>query len=137
TGNMVPSLSEEQLQGTLGFTDSDTMKTFVDWVLNNESNVDFNSTLLIKTKVLGLIPYSYEKNYDFPAFSNLIFGKGQWDCQSKQSYVSDNIREQLTLVQARMSAAGFLYSGDITGENNETEYANDTNLTENNSLSGP
>lgn len=136
-GNMVPSLSGEQLQGTLGFTDSDTMKTFVNWVLNNESNVDFNSTVIIKTKVLGLIPYSYEKNYDFAAFSNLIFGKGQWNCQSQQSYVSDNVREQLTLVQARMSAAGFLYSGDITGGNNDTEYTNGTNLAENNSLSGP
>lgn len=138
TGKMVSPLSEGQLQGTLGFTDSDTMKTFVDWVLNNESNVDFNSTLLIKTKVLGLIPYSYEKNYDLPAFSNLVFGKGQWDCQSKQSYVSDNIRQQLTLVQARMSAAGLLYSGGIAGGNNATESANETNSTGNNSmLSGP
>jgi hypothetical protein len=133
TGNMVSPLSEGQLQGTLGFTDSDTMKTFVNWVLNNESNADFNSTLLIKTKVLGLIPYSYEKNYDLPAFSSLVFGKGQWDCQSKQSYVDNNVREQLSLVQARMSAAGLLYSGGITGGNNATEYTNETNPTENNS----
>ncbi len=137
TGTVVPSLSEEQLQGTLGFTDSNTMKTFVNWVLNNESNTDFNSTLLIKTKVLGLIPYSYEKNYDFATFSNLIFGKGQWDCQSKQSYVDDNIRQQLALVQARMSAAGLLYSGDIVSGNNTTESTNEANLTGNNSLSGP
>jgi hypothetical protein len=134
TGNIVQPLSEEQLQGTLGFTDSDTMKTFVNWVLNNESNADFNSTLLIKTKVLGLIPYSYEKNYALPAFSSLVFGKGQWDCQSKQSYVDENIRQQLILVQARMSAAGLLYSGDIAGGNNATEYANETNSTENNSM---
>ncbi|NHI03035.1 hypothetical protein DYY67_0156 [Candidatus Nitrosotalea sp. TS] len=124
TGNTVQPLSEGQLQGTLGFTDSNTMKTFVNWVLSNESNADFNSTLVIKTKVLGLIPYSYEKNYDLLAFSNVIFGKGQWDCQSKQSYVAENIRQQLVLVQARMSAAGFLYSGDTTGGNDTTESAN-------------
>ncbi|MDE1827456.1 MAG: hypothetical protein KGH83_07695, partial [Thaumarchaeota archaeon] len=137
TGNTVQPLSEGQLQGTLGFTDSNTMKTFVNWVLNNESNADFNSTLVIKTKVLGLIPYSYEKNYDLLAFSNVIFGKGQWDCQSKQSYVAENIRQQLTLVQARISAAGLLYSRDITGGNNATESTNDTGLTGNNSLTGP
>jgi LEA14-like dessication related protein len=138
TGKMVSPHSEEQLSGTLGFTDSDTMKTFVNRVLNNESNVDFNSTLLIKTKVLDLIPYSYEKNYDFPAFSNLIFGKGKWDCQSNQSYVSDNMRQQLTLVQARMSAANLLYSGGIAGGNDTTESANETNSTGNNSIpSGP
>jgi hypothetical protein len=134
TGNMVSPLSEGQLSGTLGFTDSDTMKTFVNWVLNNESNADFNSTLLIKTKVFGLIPYSYEKNYDLSAFSSLVFGKGQWDCKSKQSYVDDNIRQQLTLVQARMSVAGLLYSGGITSENNETESVNETNSTESNSM---
>lgn len=137
TGNMVPPLSEGQLQGTLGFTSSDTMKTFVNWVLSNESNADFNSTFVIKTKVLGLIPYSYEKNYDLLAFSNTVFGKGQWDCQSKQSYVDKNIRQQLTLVQARTSAAGLLYSGDIAGGNGTTESTNGANLTGSNSLSGP
>jgi LEA14-like dessication related protein len=135
TGKTVQPLSEEQLQGTLGFTDSDTMKTFVNWVLNNESNADFNSTLLIKTKVLGLIPYSYEKNYDLSAFSNLVFGKGKWDCQSRQNYTANGIRQQLVLVQARMSAADFLYSGGVAGGNNTTEYANETNSTENNSMS--
>lgn len=136
-GNMAQPLSEGQLQGTLGFTDSSTMKTFVNWVLNNESNTDFNSTLVIKTKVLGLIPYSYEKNYDLLTFSNVIFGKGQWDCQSKQSYVAENIRQQLALVQARISAAGLLYSGDISGGNDTTESANGTDLTGNNSLPSP
>ncbi|MGH2611765.1 MAG: hypothetical protein ACRDFB_01795, partial [Rhabdochlamydiaceae bacterium] len=138
TGNMVRPLSDEQFQGTLGFDDYTAMGKFVDLVLNNESDADFNSTLLIKTKVLGLIPYSYEKNYDLLAFSNLVFGKGQWDCQSKQSYVSDNVRQQLTLVQTRMSAADLLYSGDIAYGNNAIEYANETNSTGNDSvLSGP
>lgn len=137
TGSMVPPLSEGRLQGTLGFTDSNTMKTFVNWVLSNESNADFNSTLVIKTKVLGLIPYSYEKNDDLLAFSNIIFGKGQWDCQSPQSYVVENTRQQLALVQARISAAGLLYSGDITGGNDTAESVNGTGLTGSNSLPGP
>ena len=137
TGNMIPPLSEGQLQGTLGFTDSNTMKTFVNWVLSNESNANFNSTLVIKTKILGLIPYSYEKNYDLLSFSNVIFGKGQWDCQSKQDYVDENIKQQLSLVQARISAAGLLYSGDITGGTDTTESENGTDLIENNSLPGP
>ncbi|MGI0087542.1 MAG: hypothetical protein ACREBI_06240 [Nitrosotalea sp.] len=55
-----------------------------------------------------------------------------------QSYVSDNVRQQLTLVQARMSAAYLLYSGGIADGNNAIEYTNETNSTENNSvLSGP
>ena len=117
TGNMIMPISEGRLQGTLCFTDPDTMKTFIGWVLNNASNQDFNSTLFIKTKVLGFIPYSYERNYGLSEFSNILFGKGNWDCQSKQSYVTHDIKQQLMLVQARLSAAG-PYSGDIIGENN-------------------
>lgn len=137
-GNMVGPLSEDQLKGTLSFDDSNSMKKFVYWVLNNESDADFNSTIIIKAKVLGLIPYTYEKNYDLTDFSNLVFGKGRWDCKSNQSYVSDNVRQQLTLVQIQMSAANLLYSDGIVGQNYTMEYTNETKSTENNSaLSGP
>ncbi|MGI0046735.1 MAG: hypothetical protein ACREBB_06055 [Nitrosotalea sp.] len=123
-GKSVPPLSQGTLQGSMDFTDLNSMKTFVDWVLNNQTNADFNSTLLVKAKVLGIIPYSYEKNYDLVTFSNLVFGKGEWTCQSEQNYTG-NIKQQLILAQARMSTTDLLYS-DTMGIYNSTKSVNST-----------
>ncbi|MDE1726959.1 MAG: hypothetical protein KGH89_06795 [Thaumarchaeota archaeon] len=133
TGKTIQPYSQEKLQGTLSFVDFDAMKTFVDWTISNETGTDFNSTLLIKTKVLGLIPYSYEKNYNLEEFSNLVFGKGKWDCQLTQNY--GDVKQQLMLVQARMSVAGLLYSGNIGMGDNSTKSINATNSTGNNQSS--
>ncbi len=128
-GKTIPPVSEETLQGTIDFTDFGTMKTIVDWLLNNESNADFNATLLVKTKTFGIIPYSNEKNYDLQEFSNVLFGKNHWSCTQK----TGDMIQQLSLVQGRMSMASLIYSGQI---GNSTREENSTsNL--NNSLSNP
>lgn len=124
-GKLIPPLSQETLQGRLDFTDFTAMKTVFDWALNNQSNADFNATVLVKAKLLGVIPYSYEKNYDLPEFSNLIFGKGPTTCQTKNNV--QDIKQQLTLAYARMSVTSLLYS-DKTGLGNETN-STQTNMT--------
>ena len=124
-GKSIPPLSEETIQGTLDFTDFDSMKRVVDWILNNESNADFNVTVLVNEKILGVIPYSYEKNYDLTEFSSMLFGNNQLAC--KQSHVSD-VKQQLSMVQARMSAASLIYSGKV-GIGNGTSH-NDLNSSE-------
>ena len=117
-GDTIRPFSDVTLQGTLGFTDFNAMKTFVDASLNNETDTDLNATLLVQEKILGIIPYSYEKNYNLTGFSNVIFGNSQWSCSTKQDHASE-IRQQLSLVQERMSAADLIYSGKI-GMENET-----------------
>lgn len=132
-GKSIPPFSQGILQGSLDFTDLNSMKTFVDLVLSNDTNADFNSTLFVKAKVLGIIPYSYEKNYDLVTFSSLIFGKGQWACRSEQNYTGD-VKQQLILAQARMSTAELLYSDDM-GIYNNTKSANSTE--NNQTMQGP
>ena len=124
----IPPLSEEAIQGTIDFTDFDSMKTVVGWILNNESNTDFNATVLVNEKLLDVIPYSYEQNYDLTEFSKMLFGNNQWAC--KQSHVSD-IKQQLSMVQARISAASLIYSGKV-GIVNGTQHT-DLNSSEYNS----
>lgn len=111
-------LSAEPIQGTLDFTDFYSMKTVVGWILNNESNADFNATVLVNEKILGVMPHSYEQNYDLTEFSKMLFGNNQWEC--KQSHVSD-VKQQLSLVQERISAASLIYSGKV-GIGNGTQH---------------
>ncbi len=122
-GSSVSPLSQGILQGSLDFTDLNSMTTFVNWVLNNQTNADFNSTFLVKAKILGIIPYSYEKSYDLPTFSSLVFGNGHLTCQPEQNYT--NIRQQLALAQDRLSTADLLYSDNIEIYNG-TKSANST-----------
>lgn len=119
-GGAVQPLSEQSLQGRMDFADFDTMKTVVNWVLDNQSGADFKATVLVKAKFLGLIPYSSERIYDLPAFSSLLFGSGPSTCHAKNN--SEEIKQQLTLAQARMSVAGLLYS-DKASLGNETNNA--------------
>ena len=121
----IPPLSEETMQGTLDFADFNSMKNVVDWVLNNESSADFNATILVKSKIMGVIPYSYEKNYDLTEFSDILFGNHPWSC--KQNHAND-VKQQLSLAQVRMSAASLIYSGKI-GIGNSTQH-NDINSSE-------
>ncbi|MDE1830024.1 MAG: hypothetical protein KGI25_06860, partial [Thaumarchaeota archaeon] len=110
-GKVIAPLSRETLQGRLDFTDFSTMETTLDWVLNNQTNADFNATGIVKEKLFGVISYSYEKNYDLSAFSNLLIRNGPSTCQAKNH--SQDIQQQLILAQARMSAASLLYSDKI------------------------
>lgn len=121
----IPPLSEETMPGTLDFADFNSMKNVVGWILNNESNADFNATILIKSKIMGVIPYSYEKNYSLTEFSDALFGNHPWSC--KQNHTSD-VKQQLLLAQARMSAASLIYSGKV-GIGNGTQH-NDLNSSE-------
>ncbi|MDE1762945.1 MAG: hypothetical protein KGH88_01695 [Thaumarchaeota archaeon] len=121
-GDTIRPFSVETLQGTLGFTDFNAMKTFVDASLNNETDTGLDATLLVREKMLGVIPYLYEKNYNLAEFSNVIFGNSRWSCNTKQDHASE-IRQQLSLVQERMSAADLIYSGKI-GMGNETQPEN-------------
>ncbi len=111
-GASISPLSEEMLQGKLDFTDFNSMKTVVNWILNNENNTDFNATLVVKTKIMGIIPYSYEKNYDLAEFSNMLLGNNLNSCTQKQNQ-SNDIKQQLSLVQARISATELIYSGKV------------------------
>ncbi len=122
-GKTVPTMSQETLEGRMDFADFTSMKSFVDMALNNQTNTDFNATLLVKEKLFGVIPYSYEKNYSPTEFTNLVFGNVQWDCKTKPNH-ADDIRQQLALAQARMSTASLLYSDKI-GMVNETNYTKD------------
>lgn len=108
-GNTMMPFSVGTLQGTLDFTDFNTMKTFIDTSLGNATNTDLNATLFVQEKMLGVIPHSYVKNYSLPEFSSLIFGNSPWSCKTKQNHTSE-IRQQLSLVQERMSALDLVYS---------------------------
>lgn len=124
TGGQVQPLSQGVMQGSLVFADPDSMKTFVSLVINNQTDADFNSTLYVKAKILGIIPYSYEKNYNIVTFSNLLLGNEHMSCQSSQNN-SASIRQDLELGQTRISATELLYSDNI-GIGNATNPANST-----------
>lgn len=117
---LIPPASEEQLQGRLDFVDFNAMKNVIDWTLHNQTSADFNATVLVKAKVLGIIPYSYEENYGVKEFSTFLLGNENKACKTQNG--ANDIRQQLALVQARMSSASFLYS-DNAGVGNETNYA--------------
>ncbi len=108
-GKTIPPLSEETLHGAIDFTDFDTMKTFIDWILNNESKIDFNATILVKTRILEIIPFSHEKNYNLVEFSNMLFGTNHWACKQ----IANDIKPQLSQVQGRMSIVSLIYSGKL------------------------
>ena len=71
--NVVSSNSQTKMDATLTFTDFESMKMFVDMILNNANPPDFQATVLVKTKIMNLIPYSYEKIYGFSEFYNMMF----------------------------------------------------------------
>ena len=133
TGGQVQPLSQGMMQGSLVFADPDLMKAFVNWVINNQTDADFNSTLYVKAKVLGIIPYSYAKSYTLATFSDLLLGNEHMSCQSLENN-SGSIRQDLELAQTRISATELLYSDNI-GIGNAT---NPANSTENNlTMQGP
>ncbi len=120
-GKPISALSQESIEGRLNFVDFESMKSFLDLVLYDKTNPDFNATILVKEKLFGAIPYSYEKNYGPAEFSNLIFGNVPWDCKTKPNHSSD-IKEQLVLAEARMNMTSLLYLDKIQ-LGNETSYA--------------
>lgn len=119
TGSAIPPLSQETLRGRLGFADFNTMETFVGWVMNNQSDADFDATVVVKAKLLGIIPYAEEKNYSLPQFSKMLFGNGAPACKIKDN--APEVRQQLALAQSRMSATSLLYL-DKTGLGNGTNH---------------
>lgn len=127
-GNITPSGSQAKMDATLTFTDFESMKTFVGWILNNTNPSDFQATVLVKTKILNLIPYSYEKSYDFAEFDGILFDNKDWGCKSKQGFVqASDIQGQLMSAQSRFSASELLYSGKSILEGNSTKTENQSN----------
>ena len=116
-GKTVPPNSQTTLDGTITFQDFDSMKNFVGWIVNGENPSDFQATVLVKTKILGIIPYSSKKNYDLTSFKDFIFGSDHWSCQKQGMVESSDVKQQLTLVQARLNAAELLYTNNINSTN--------------------
>lgn len=121
TGKAIPPNSQTTMDGTITFQDFNSMKNFIGWIENDQNPSDFQATVLVKTKVLDVIPYSYKKSYDFTSFEQMLFGSKQWSCQ-KQGIVSPNdVKQQLTLAQARLNAADLLYSNSLNSTNSTIE----------------
>jgi LEA14-like dessication related protein len=117
TGKTVPPNSQTTLDGTITFQDFGSMKNFIGWMVNDQSPADFQATVLVKAKILDIIPYSYKKNYDFTSFEDILFGSKQWSCQKQGIVQPSDVRQQLTLAQARLDAAELLYSNNINSTN--------------------
>lgn len=126
--NIVSSDSNSKIDMLLEFTDFESMKTFVDWILNNENPYDFQATVLVKTKILNIFPYTYEKNYNFSEFSNLLFGHKEWSCRSNPELQDVDIKGQLISSQARFSASELLYSDKSILAGNLTKSENQSNV---------
>ncbi len=125
TGKTVPSNSVTTMDGTITLQDFSSMRNFIGWLADGNNPQDFKATVLVQTKILGIVPHSYQKNYDFPRFTNLIFGTNQWSCSSKQGLVdASDIKQDLILAKSRLSAAELLYNSNGMLENatkNETK----------------
>jgi len=117
TGKTVPSNSQTTMDGTITFQDIDYMKNFIGWIENDQNPSDFQATVLVKTKVLDVIPYSYKKSYDFTSFEEMLFGSKQWSCQKQGIVQPSDVKQQLTLAQARLNAAELLYSNNANSTN--------------------
>ena len=125
--NVVSSNSQTKMDATLTFTDFESMKMFVDMILNNANPPDFQATVLVKTKIMNLIPYSYEKIYGFSEFYNMMFDHKEWSCQSKPGFLQEaDIKEELMSAQSRFSASELLYSDKNIMEENSTNIGNQT-----------
>jgi hypothetical protein len=72
--------------------------------------------------LLGLA-HSYEKRYGLGEFSNMLLGNSPNECRQKQNQ-SDDIKQQLSLVQARISVTTLIYS-DKFGIGNSTQSTSD------------
>ena len=116
-GKTIPPNSENTMDGTITFQDFDSMKNFIGWIENDQNPSDFQATVLVKTKVLGVVPYSFKKNYDFTSFEEMLFGSKQWSCQKQGIVSSNDVKQQLTLAQARLNAAELLYSNSFNSTN--------------------
>ena len=117
TGKTIPSHSQTAMDGTITFQDFNSMKNFIGWIENDQNPSDFQATVLVKTKVLYLIPYSYKKSYDFTSFEEMLFGSKQWSCQKQGIVQQSDVKQQLTLAQARLNAAELLYSNNMNSTN--------------------
>ena len=116
-GKTVPPNSQTTMDGTITFQDFNSMKNFIGWIENDQNPPDFQATVLVKTKILDVIPYSYKKNYDFTSFEEMIFGSTEWSCQKQDIVSPSNVKQQLTLAQARLDAAELLYSNNVNSTN--------------------
>jgi len=127
--NITPWGSQTKMDATLTFTDFESMKTFVSSILTNANPPDFQAAVLIKTKILGLIPYSYEKSYGFQEFVDFLFGHKGWSCKSKQGPLQDvDIKDQLMSAQSRFSVSELLYSDQSIIGANLTKTENQSNM---------
>lgn len=123
--NLVSSGSQTKMEATLSFTDFEYMKNFVSWVLNSTNPQDFHATVFVKSKIMNIFPYDYEKKYNFSEFSNSLFNHNGWSCQSKPNYLQDNdIRMQLLAIQSRFSVSELLYSDKNIHVENLTKIIN-------------
>ena len=124
TGKEIQPHSQSAMTGTITFQDFDSMKNFVGWMVNGQNPSDFQATVLVKTKMLNLIPYSYKKTYDFAGFEDLLFGSKQWSCQQQGIVTESAVKQQLILAHSRLNAAQLLYSNNINITNNQNSTTN-------------
>lgn len=117
TGKTIPPDSQTMVDGTITFVDFNSMKNFIGWIENDQNPSDFKATVLVNTKVLNLIPYSYKKRYDFTGFEGMFFGSKQWSCPKQGIVKPSDVKQQLMLAQARLDAAELFYSNKINSTN--------------------
>lgn len=116
--------SAKPLSGKIDFADIDSMKSFVGWAVGSMPNPDFGATVKVRERLLGVIPYQYEKNYTMGEFSGMLFGNVTWSCGEKGNY--EGTRQQLGLAWDRMSLAGMLYSEKMSAANSTNSAQNGT-----------
>lgn len=124
-GHAVPPLSKATVSGRMNFDNLAYMKGLVDGVLSNGSGTGLYTTVHVRERLLGIIPYSYDQNYSVQEFSHLVFGTAKWSCPGQPSGQGE-IRHQLEADQMRLSAANLLYLGRGAGENNTENSMNET-----------
>jgi len=117
TGTTIPPYSQAEMDGTFTFQDFSSLKNFIGWIVNNQNPEDFQATLLVKTKILGVIPYSYKKSYDLASFEDMFLGSSNWSCQKQGVVQPSDIKQQLSLTQERLNAADLLYLNEINSTN--------------------
>lgn len=116
-GSAFGPLSLGTLQGSLQFTDFDSMRSFVGAALGTAPDPSIWAIVKVNEKLLGVFPFSYERKYSVSEFSDVMFGNGQWSCKRQDLPFSS--RADFSLAWERMSAAGLLYS-DKSGVGNLT-----------------
>src|SRR5579885_1557640 len=65
-GKPISALSQESIEGRLNFVDFESMKSFLDLVLYDKTNPDFNATILVKENFFEQFRIHMRKIMDLP-----------------------------------------------------------------------